>query len=166
MPFLPPVDLAPEITTAFLSLLPVGEIRLGLPWGIFFGHLPPVTAFFWATFGNLVGVLLAVAAIGPVVQLAERSFPPFHRLLQKIFARTRHHHSRTFNRFGVLALVLIGLVPLPGFGAYTGVVLAYLFGLSPRYSFLLNGLGVVAAGVMLLGLATGAHEIFAALRPA
>ena len=54
-----------------------------------------------------------------------------------------------------LALVLLVAVPLPGTGAWTGTLVAWILGLDRKKSFLAIALGIIVAGLIILSLSLG-----------
>ena len=147
-------QMSPELTTTLLATLPITELRLALPAGVALG-LAPLSAFFWATLGNILAVVLTTYILEPVVNFLRRHIGVINRLAEKIFTRTRHKHSENFNRFGALFLVIFVAIPLPGSGGYTGALLTYLFGIPRKTASLLLALGIIGSGVIVLGLTTG-----------
>ena len=82
------------------------------------------------------------------------------RLLQKVFTRTRHKHSHRVSVLGESALVAFVGIPLPGTGAWTGALLAHIFALDRKKSFLLICLGLCISAAIMLILIFFFHEIF------
>lgn len=154
-----------ELIIFLVSGLPFVELRLGLPLGIAFG-LTPYAAFFLSTLGTLTATIIAIYLLDPVVQFIRRYSKPLNKLVEKIFAKTRHAHSEKFNRFGALFLLLFVAVPIPGSGGYTGALIAYLFDIPKKYAVLLVGTGVILSGFVMLAIVTGGLELFQWLSPA
>ncbi|MFH1375489.1 MAG: small multi-drug export protein [Patescibacteria group bacterium] len=148
--------MPPELTTFLISMTPVGELRAGIPWGITIGGVYPCAAFIWAVLGNIFAAILVILLLEPLSHFARRHAPVFDRLLQRIFNHTRKTHSRSFERFEEILLILIVAVPLPGSGAYTGALVAWLFGVKTKVAIALISLGIIIAGLIVLGLTTGA----------
>ncbi|MGM9937095.1 MAG: COG2426 family protein, partial [Candidatus Ornithomonoglobus sp.] len=63
--------------------------------------------------------------------------------------------STQIEKYGYLGLFLFVAVPLPGTGAWTGSLLAVLFGLKPAKSLLFIFLGVLTAGFVISALSFG-----------
>lgn len=150
--------MPPELTTFLLSALPLTELRLALPWGIVAGGLSDFSAYFWSVAGSVIAMILTVLLLEPVANFFRR-LAFFDRILTRIFAHTRTKHSKNFTRFGAIFLVLFVAVPLPGSGGYSGALVAYLFGVSPRIAIFLNTLGLVISGLIVLALTNGFFEV-------
>jgi uncharacterized membrane protein len=143
------------LTTFLLAMLPVTELRAALPLGIKFG-LSPLEAFFWATAGNVLMAVALIFLFEPVAVFLQQHSRVFKKIIQKVFQKTRHRHSKNFNRFGALFLVLLVAIPLPGSGGYTGALAAWLFGVSRKSTIGLVSLGLILSGLIVLGITTGA----------
>lgn len=59
------------------------------------------------------------------------------------------------DRWGYLALMFFVAVPLPGTGAWTGTIAAWVMGLNRFKSFVAIAAGVVIAGLFVLLLSLG-----------
>jgi uncharacterized membrane protein len=63
--------------------------------------------------------------------------------------------SEQIEKYGYLGLCLFVAIPLPGTGAWTGSLLAVLFGMKPVKSLLYVFLGVIIAGFIMSALSFG-----------
>ena len=140
-----------------LSMLPFTELRGSIPLAITMG-MAPWWAFVVAVAGNLVPVLPILLLLTPGQELLTRFFPPLERVFQKILRKTRGKGEQV-KKYGALGLLLFVAVPLPGTGAWTGALLAWLFGLPVFTAFVSIVLGVVLAGVIVTLVTVGAFEI-------
>ncbi len=153
-----------ELTIALLAMLPVTELRLALPLGLTVCGLTPLSALFWSVAGNIVIATLLIYLLEPVVDFLRRHIQWVERILVKIFAHTRARHSAAWERWGALGLIALVAVPLPGSGGWTGVLVAYLFGMPRRTAVILIALGLIISGLIVLVLATGGVALFESLK--
>ena len=65
------------------------------------------------------------------------------------------------SRFEFIALCLFVAVPLPMTGAYTGTVIAWLFNLERKKSYISLALGVLIAGIIVTAVTLGIKNILA-----
>ena len=63
--------------------------------------------------------------------------------------------EKKMDNWGFLALALFVAVPLPGTGAWTGTLVAWVLGLERWKSFLAIALGVTIAGLIILFASLG-----------
>ena len=143
--------LPPEITTFLIAMTPVGELRAAIPWGITFGQLSDWEAFLFAVLGNIFVAILVVLLLPMTAQFASKHSNFIDNILQKIFSKTRKKHSKNFLRFEELFLIILVAIPLPGSGAYTGAIIAWIFGVKPKVAIPLISLGILIAGIVMIG---------------
>jgi len=142
----------PQLATVVISMLPVVELRGGLPFGLSQG-LSPLTAYVWSVLGNLVPVAPVFVALrwGSV---AMRKFGWSNRILawlERRVARRRH----LVDRYGVVGVVLLVAIPLPVTGAWTGTLVSVLLFLRLRQTLPAISLGVAIAGIIVLLVSLG-----------
>lgn len=136
-----------ELAILAFSALPLTELRVTIPLAITWG-IAPWRAFVVAVLGNLIPVFPILLLLTPLQNGLARFFPSLDRGLQRILQRTRGKGGQV-KKYGVLGLLLFVAIPLPGTGAWTGAVLAWLFGFPVGTAFAAIGAGVVLAGVLV-----------------
>jgi len=139
-----------------LSLLPVAELRGGIPAALLIGT-NPLLAYAVCVMANLVVVPLVYVFLEYIHHhlMAVRIYKEtFHRFMEK--TRRRLHHK--IERWGYFGLTLFVAIPLPITGAYTGTLGAWFFGMNKLKSFLAIALGVSIAGLIVTAIVlTGNH---------
>ena len=115
------------LATVLISMLPVIELRGGLPAGVAMG-LPLREAFFAALLGNLLPVPF-------IILFARRGFawvrvhiPRLGRWVDRIEQKAWSKSDKVV-RYQAWGLLLFVAVPLPGTGAWTGALIAALLDL-------------------------------------
>ena len=146
-------EVSAWLWVAFVSMLPVVELRGAIPLGLGLG-LSPLASLSAALLGNLLIVPLLLWLMPAAVAGLER-FPAFKRWWDRLEARVRLKSEDTVQRFGALGLLLFVAVPLPGSGAWTGALIAVVLGLKKRFAGPAIALGVLLAGVLVTLAATG-----------
>lgn len=136
-----------ELSIIAFSALPFTELRATIPLAITWG-IAPWRAFMLAVLGNLIPVLPILFMLTPLQIGLARFFPALGSLLERILQRTRRKGEQV-QKYGVLGLLLFVAVPLPGTGAWTGAVLAWLFGFPVGIAFTAIGGGVLIAGILV-----------------
>lgn len=76
-------------------------------------------------------------------------------LAKRKLEKTRKRAKPYVEKYGMLGLLLFVAIPLPGTGAYSGSVAAWLLNLDWRHSLLAVASGVIVAGVIVFLLSTG-----------
>lgn len=139
------------LATVGVSMVPVLELRAGIPLGLLLG-LPPAVATAAAIFGNILQIQAALAVVAAVRRYGGR-FTGLARWLERVERRATHHAS-LLNRYGWIGLAAFVLLPLPGTGVWGGVVLARLLQLGAGVTWLGLGIGVALSG-LFFGLGWG-----------
>lgn len=133
--------------TFFISMLPVVELRGGLPYGIALDLAYPA-ALAAALLGNMVPA--------PFIIRYGRSFLSWLRkksgwLDQLIGAVERRAHlkGRLVRKYRALGLCVLVAIPLPGTGVWTGALAAAFLGMRIKQAVPAIFLGLcIAAGIM------------------
>ena len=145
------------VFTALVSMLPVVELRGGIPFGVSVG-LPLWAAFFASVAGNLLPVPFIVVYIRRIFHWMRRRMPRFNALVDKL-ERKAHLKGALVTKYRFWGLMLLVAIPLPGTGAWTGALAAALLNMRLREAFPAILVGVLAAGILVSGITFG----FAAL---
>jgi uncharacterized membrane protein len=143
--------LAPEIAVFITSMLPIVELRGALPLAINLFHIAWPKAFLLSFVGNLIPVPFILWLLGPAVNILSK-IKPFQKFFQWLFARTRRRGSAVIAKYEEIGLLAFVAIPLPMTGAWTGALIAFLFGLEFKKSILVIALGVFIAGVIVTSL--------------
>lgn len=135
------------ISTFLISMLPVVELRAGLPYGIALGLDYPL-ALTAAVIGNMIPVPFIIIFIQRVFIWLRRHWPKMDSFITKLEAKA-HLKGEKVQKYGPIALLLFVGIPLPGTGAWTGSLIAALLELKPKSAIPCIFLGVLlAAGIM------------------
>lgn len=140
----------PELATALLAAVPVGELRLALPVGIGLYGLHPAAAFAYAYLGNVIPLILVYATLPFLIRFAAEKSPRIDGLLKKYFLHLERKYKDRYDRYGRIILLIFVAIPLPGSGVWTASIVAILFGIEAAFAIpaILVGLAL-SAGVVL-----------------
>ena len=141
------LDLSSVLAVLAIAALPISELRGAIPVAIGAFHFPWYYAFLIAVIGNLLPVPFILLLLNSVSRLLRKvSF--LEQLLNWLFERTKRR-GKIIKRYERIGLVLFVAIPFPMTGAWTGSLVAVLFGLKFRYAFLSIFIGVVISGVIV-----------------
>ena len=147
------------LATFFISMIPVAELRVGLPYGIANG-LPYPLALIAAVTGNMLPVPFIVVYIQRVVRWLRRHIPRMDSFITRM-ERKADTKGETVKRVGPLGLLLFVAIPLPGTGAWTGALVAALLRMKNRTAVPCILLGVlIAAAIVSLATFGVIHIVF------
>jgi len=135
-----------------LAMTPIGELRLAIPTGIYIHYLNWQTAYIVSVIGNLIPVVFLLLFLEPVSKFLSKHFRVFKRFFDWLFIRTRKKSASKIKKYGYPALVLFVTIPLPMTGAWTGSVVAFLFGIPFKTAFPLIALGVLISGLIVVSV--------------
>ena len=136
--------------TMLVSMIPIIELRGGLPFGVALG-LPYHLAFPAAVIGNLIPAPFIIVYIRRIFELMRRYLPWLNGVVDKL-ERKAHLKGRKVQKYQYLGLWLFVAVPLPGTGAWTGSLAAAFLGMRLKKAMPAVVLGVLTAGCIMLGL--------------
>ncbi len=146
------MDVGAVLITIFSAMTPIGEVRLAVPLAMHTYDMVWYQALVWGLLGNLVPVPLLLWALEPLSRLLVATPNPVGRVLMWRAAKLRESQSRSFQRWGALALFLFVAIPLPLTGAWSGCLLAWAMGIPFRKALLANALGVLGAAIIVTAL--------------
>ena len=150
--------LGSMLTTFFVSMLPVLELRGAIPLGVGMG-LSHWTAMLLSVAGNCLPVPFIILFIRRIFRWLRARSARVARMLDGIERRARGKWQRV-HTYQFLGLLLIVAVPLPGTGAWTGSLIAALMNMRLRNAMPAIYAGVVIAGFLITGLTYGFTSIF------
>lgn len=147
--------MAKEIAlTLLITILPISELRGGIPLGISLG-LDPLFTFFIAIIANALIFFPIFLALRLFYDKVLSRIPLFDKYLDRV----RKIGKPKVEKYGFWGLTLFVAIPLPITGAYTGTILAWLLGMNWKKAFPAVGLGVIVAGVVVLLITLGVISI-------
>ena len=145
------IDLSKLLATFIISMIPVIELRGGLPYGIALG-LPYHAALIAAILGNMLPVPFIIVYIRKVFAWMRKKSVRLDGLVGKLECKA-HLKGRIVHKYSVIGLCLLVAIPLPGTGAWTGALVAAMLDIRLRQAVPTILLGVcIAAGIMTLGV--------------
>jgi len=148
-----------ELQMILLSAIPLTELRASIPiaftlmqhaWG-----WPWFKIYVLAFIGNMLPVPFILWFLGPVSRFLSR-WRPFRVFFDRLFERARRRAGTSIEKYEALGLAVFVGIPLPMTGAWSGCVVAYLFGIPFRLALPAIALGVAAAGAVITLACTGA----------
>ena len=143
--------------TILVSMIPIVELRGGIPFGVAAGLSVPA-AYLAAVIGNLLPVPFIIVYIRRIFQWMRRHFPRLDRMVDAL-ERKAHLKGRLITRYKYLGLFLFVAIPLPGTGAWTGALAAAFLDMPLRRAIPAITLGVMTAGVIISILTFGIVNI-------
>lgn len=149
------------IFTMLVSMIPIVELRGGLPFGVALG-LPYPVAFAASVIGNVLPAPFIVVYIRRIFQWMRRRLPRFNGVVDKLENKA-HLKGNKVNKYKYLGLLLFVGIPLPGTGAWTGSLAAAFLDMPLRKALPSIIAGVLLAGCIMTGLTYLGVNLFTAV---
>jgi len=133
------------LSVIITTMLPVAELRGGIPVGIIALGLPPALVIPLAI---IVNCLIFFPIYFGLTLLYDRFFIRYswaRRLVDRVHRRGKPY----LDKYGIPGLIILVGIPLPVTGAWTGTIIAWLLGLEWKRSFLAVCVGVVIAACIV-----------------
>ncbi len=149
------------IYAIILSMMPVAELRGGIPYALAHG-INPVTSYLVCCAANILAFPIVYFFMGFFHDLFSK-MAWYSTLFDKIVIRTRKKVGNKLEKWGFWGLMVFVMIPLPVTGAYTGTFAAWVFGIEKRKGFLAVSLGVLIAGIIVTIVFLSGAELFSIL---
>ena len=148
------------LITFAVAMLPIIELRGAIPLGVSIG-LGPWTSMIAAILGNMLPVPFIILFIRRVFAWMRKKSRRLDNVVGRIVLKAEGKWDKVhkYQFFGLMVLVAI---PLPGTGAWTGALIAALIDMRLRNAMVSIFLGVLIAGILVLGITYGFSTIFLA----
>lgn len=145
------------LTTFFISMIPVVELRGAIPIGTAKG-LTLWAAICISIVGNLVPVPFIIIFIRKIFTWLRRKSGGLDRLVTRLEDRAAKK-SGVVERYAFWGLFVLVAIPLPGTGAWTGALVAAMLDMRLKRAFPAIALGVVMAGAIVAFVTYGAGTL-------
>ena len=138
------------IFTMLVSMVPIIELRGGLPFGVALG-LPYHLAFPFAVLGNIITAPFIIVYSRRIFLLMRRYMPRLNGMVDKL-EKKAHLKGQKVQKYQYLGLWIFVAIPLPGTGAWTGSLVAAFLDMRLKKALPAVIMGVLTAGCIMLAL--------------
>jgi len=139
-----------------ITILPISELRGGIPLGILHYGLDPLFVFSLAIIANALIFFPIFFSLRLFYSKILSRISLFDRYLDSL----RRRGKPKADKYGSWGLLFFVAIPLPITGVYTATALAWLLDMDWRKAFPPVGIGVVIAGIIVLLGTLGIVEVF------
>ncbi|MBQ1989222.1 MAG: small multi-drug export protein [Clostridia bacterium] len=146
------------ITTFFISMVPIIELRGAIPYATGMG-LSPWIAIPVAMVGNLVPIPFIIIFIKRIFAWMRNVSPKLNKVVDKMEAKADKNKDKIL-KYAFWGLALFVGIPLPGTGAWTGALVAAMLDMPLKKAFPSVIIGVLIAGAIMSFISYGAAAIF------
>lgn len=135
------------ILTFVLSLSPLGEARVGMPYGALKGVPLPLVFIL-----GLTANLLVFPLFYKLIEVSNRYLWK-NRVYKKsavyLSRRAKNGTQKNFQKYGVWGLMIFVMIPLPITGAYVGTLAAFVLGIPYRKSLIAVSVGIIISCILV-----------------
>lgn len=135
------------ISTFFVSMVPVIELRGAIPIGVGLG-LPLWLSIVVSIFGNLLPAPFIIIFIRKIFDFMRTKLPKLDGFVTKLENRADKHKD-TVLKYEFWGLCILVAIPLPGTGAWTGALVAAMLDMRLKKAIPSIFLGVIIAAVIV-----------------
>ena len=146
------------IATFFISMVPVIELRGGLPYGITLGLDYPL-ALTAAVLGNMVPVPFIIVYIRHIFTWLRKRSKWWDEKITRL-EKKAHLKGRVVRKDSTIGLCILVAIPLPGTGAWTGALVAAVLDMRLKKAIPAIFLGVCIAAAIMTMVTFGLIHIF------
>lgn len=144
--------------TFFISMVPVIELRGGIPAGVAAG-LPVFWAALISIIGNMIPVPFVLIFIRKIIYWMEGKSNVLGKLAKKLRDKADANKEKVL-KYEFWGLVLLVAIPLPGTGAYTGALVAAMVDMQLKRAVPAIFTGVVIAAIIVSLVSAGVVAIW------
>lgn len=145
------------LTTFAMSMVPVVELRGGIPYGLSQGLEWPLV-YLIAVVGNLLPIPFILLFVRRILQWMKR-YERLGRIAERLEARAAKRSARV-RRSEIIGLCMFVAIPLPGTGAWTGALIAALMDMRLKKALPSITVGVLIAGAIVTAvIRLGIHAL-------
>ena len=145
------------VLTMLMSMLPVIELRGGLPFGVALG-LDPRLALLASIIGNMLPIPFILVYIRRVFHWMRHHMPRLDGMVDRL-EKKAHLKGRKVTRYKYLGLMIFVAIPLPGTGGWTGALAAAFLDMPLRKALPSIFAGVCIAGAIVYLITYGISSI-------
>jgi uncharacterized membrane protein len=148
------------LATVLMAMTPVGELRLSIPVAVLGYRMPIWAVMILSIIGTMIPAIFIMLFAKPFHNWIEKKSGLFGRGWIKILQHVQEKFSGRYEKYGLAVLLILFSVPFPGFGAWTGGLAAFVFGIPLRKAWPYLVIGTIVAACLTLLVTVGADKIF------
>ncbi|MCF7906619.1 small multi-drug export protein [Patescibacteria group bacterium] len=150
-----------DIIKIFLiSTLPIVELRGAIPIGIIEYEIPFQIVFFIAIFGNIFPIFFIAWFMEKFIRKRYDNNLKLPKLLHLKLINTEKKTKNKIEKIGEIALIPFIAIPLPLTGAWTGILVAFIFKIPYKRAIPLIFIGLIISGIIVTLSTLGLIKIF------
>lgn len=158
--FFTQLHIPAQLAVFLIAMLPFTESQASIPVGIGVFGMHPIEAFIWSFIGNALVTLPIMFFLHYTVRFLMKHVSVANRFFTWLFDHTQKKHSKHFQLYGEIGLMLFTAIPFPVSGAWSGTLAAYVFGFPRKPTFWFIAAGLFISCIIVTLVSTGAFALF------
>lgn len=146
-----------KLSVFIMSMLPFIELRGAIPFGMSLG-ISPFNVMIISFLGSMIPVPFILFGIRPIFNYLKKK-NAFKNLIDKLTKRSIDKDGEKIVKYGVLGLIVLVAIPLPGTGVWSGSLAASLLDIRFKLAFPAIMIGNLLAAIQIMTLSHGVLEI-------
>ncbi|MCX6743300.1 MAG: small multi-drug export protein [Candidatus Parcubacteria bacterium] len=142
-------NIPPQLATFLIAMLPIAELRVSIPLALSVYKMSIWSEFSLSVLGAFIPGIIIVYLFEPIAKFLMKHSKIFNKFFIWLFKKTRAHHAAKFEKYGLVAILIIAATPLPLAGVWTSSLAAILFNMPKRASLIMIFLGTMIAGLLV-----------------
>jgi uncharacterized membrane protein len=146
------------IITMLWSISPLGEAKVGIPYGLL-KDLNPYLVFIFALAANIMVFPLMMIFLDKINTWLLR-WGWYKRSALWVAKRAKKGSGAQLQKYGYWGLALFVMIPLPGTGVYAGSIATYLFKMDTQKAFWANVIGITISSIIVWSVTQLGIKVF------
>ncbi len=146
------------IFTMLWSLSPLGEAKVGIPYGLLH-DLNPLMVLIVAVLANIFVFPMMMFFLNSLNILLTR-WVWYKKSAIWVAKRAKKGSGDALGKYGYVGLALFVMIPLPGTGVYAGTIATYLFKMDTKKAFLANSIGITISSLIVWSVTFFGRGVF------
>lgn len=137
------------ITAILLSLSPLGESKVGIPFGLL-NNINIYLVFVLCLTANILVFPLMMFFLENINRhLLKWGF--YKTTAIYVARRAKSGSGKQIKKYGFWGLLIFVMIPLPGTGVYAGSIASYIFNIEKKRAFMANSIGITLSALIIWG---------------
>lgn len=152
--------IPPELGTALLSMVPLAEIQVSVPFALTVYGMSTARALVFAFLGNILVIPLVRVLFKPFFLFVEQHWSALHRFIDRHVHTLETTYQDNYSRYGAIFLFLFVAIPIPGSGVWTASILSVIFSIKARHAVPTIIVGQLVALALIMLVTKGGMAFF------
>jgi len=135
------------IIASLWSISPLGEAKVGIPYGIYTGANPYAVLLVCFVANILVFPLMLFFLESVNNQLLQWRFYKVNAV--KVAQRAKKSTKSNLDKYGFWGLLFFVMIPVPGTGVYAGTIAAFILKVERKKAFWANCIGILISSLIV-----------------